>query len=169
MGAMSDVAIRRARPEDLADLTEIYNHYVIHTAITFDVEPYTPETRKPWLEQFADGGRHQLFVAESAGRVIGYAGSMRFRPKAAYETSVETTIYLRPDHTARGLGGRLYARLFEAIRGEDVHRMYAGITQPNDASNQLHARLGFREVGRYGEVGRKLGRYWDVLWMERNV
>jgi len=169
MGAMSDVAIRRARPEDLADLTEIYNHYVIHTAITFDVEPYTPETRKPWLEQFADAGRHQLFVAQSAGRVIGYAGSMRFRPKAAYETSVETTIYLRPDHTARGLGGRLYARLFEAIRGEDVHRMYAGITQPNDASNKLHARLGFREVGRYGEVGRKLGRYWDVLWMERNV
>jgi phosphinothricin acetyltransferase len=166
---MSEVLIRRARLEDLNDLTEIYNHYVIHTPITFDIEPYTPETRKPWLEQFAEAGRHQLFVAESLGRVVGYAGTLRFRPKQAYETSVETTIYLRPDHTARGLGARLYTRLFEALVGQDVHRAYAGITQPNDASNALHARFGFRDVGRYGEVGRKLGRYWDVLWMEKKL
>jgi phosphinothricin acetyltransferase len=166
---MSEIQIRRARSEDLTELTEIYNHYVIHTAITFDIEPYTPETRKPWLEQFGDSGRYQLWVAESAGRVVGYAGTMRFRPKQAYETSVETTIYLRPDHTARGLGGRLYARLFEALAGQDVHRAYAGITQPNAASNALHARFGFHDVGRYGEVGRKLGRYWDVLWMEKKL
>ncbi len=166
---MSDVLIRRARSADLADLTEIYNHYVVHTSITFDVEPYTPEARRPWLEQFAETGRYQLFVAERAGRAIGYAGSMRFRPKQAYETSVETTIYLAPDSTARGLGGRLYARLFDALAGQDVHRAYAGITQPNAASNALHERSGFREVGRYGEVGRKLGRYWDVIWMEKKL
>jgi phosphinothricin acetyltransferase len=166
---MSEIRIRRALPADLSDLTEIYNHYVIHTAITFDIEPYTPETRKPWLEQFADSGRYQLLVAQESGRVVGYAGSMRFRPKQAYETSVETTIYLRPERTARGLGGRLYTRLFEALAGHDVHRAYAGITQPNAASNALHARFGFREVGRYGEVGRKLGRYWDVLWLEKKL
>jgi phosphinothricin acetyltransferase len=169
MRAMTEPVIRRARPSDLEALTEIYNHYVIHTAVTFDVEPYTPETRRPWLEQFADAGRYQLFVVEEAGAVLGYAGTMRFRPKAAYETSVETTIYLHPDHTGRGLGKRLYARLFEALRGVDAHRALGGITLPNEASVALHKGFGFAPVGTYSEVGRKLGRYWDVLWLEKRL
>jgi phosphinothricin acetyltransferase len=164
---MPDPVIRRAQVHDLSALTALYNHYVIHTPITFDVEPYDEEARRPWLEQFREHGRHQLFVAEEAGRVIGYAGTMPFRPKAAYAKSVETTIYLAPDRCGEGLGERLYARLFEAMRGEDVHRLLAGITLPNDVSVALHQRLGFTEVGRFREVGHKLGRYWDVLWLDR--
>jgi phosphinothricin acetyltransferase len=167
MAAMADTTLRRARAEDLAALTEIYNHYVIHTPITFDLEPFTPETRRPWLAQFADSGRYQLFVAEQAGRVLGYAGSMRFRTKAAYDPSVETTIYLRPECTGRGLGRLLYERLFAALRGEDVHRILGGVTLPNEASIALHKSFGFTPVGTYSEVGRKFGRYWDVLWLER--
>jgi phosphinothricin acetyltransferase len=166
---MADAVIRRARMDDLAALTEIYNHYVIHTPVTFDVEPYTPETRRPWLEQFGESGRYQLFVADEAGTVVGYAGTMRFRPKAAYETSVETTIYLRADRTGRGLGKRLYARLFEALRGVDAHRALGGVTLPNEASVALHKSLGFAPVGTYTEVGRKFGRYWDVLWLEKRL
>lgn len=167
MSAAPEPLVRRAESRDLARITEIYNHYVATTPITFDVEPYTEEERAPWLAQFGPRGRHQLFVAERAGRVIGYAGSLPFRPKAAYETSVELTIYVAADERARGVGPRLYAALFEALRGEDVHRLLAGITLPNDASVRLHERLGFRAVGVYTEVGRKLGRYWDVGWWER--
>ncbi len=169
MSSMSTAVIRRARMRDLESLTEIYNHYVVHTPVTFDVEPFTAEARRPWLEQFADAGRYQLFVAEEAGAVVGYAGSMRFRPKPAYGTSFETTIYLRPECTGRGLGKVLYARLFYALRGVDAHRALAGITLPNDASVALHKSLGFTPVGTYSEVGRKLGRYWDVLWLEKRL
>lgn len=159
--------IRRATPRDLAVLTDLYNHYVTTTAITFDVEPYTPETRRPWLESFAPGGRHQLFVAEEEGRVVGYAGTRGFRDKRAYENSVETSVYLAPGATGRGLGAALYERLFAAIADSDAHRAIAGITLPNDASVALHVRFGFREVGVMHEVGRKFDRWWDVLWMER--
>lgn len=167
---MADVAIRRALPADLRALTRIYNHYVEKTPITFDVELYTVESRRPWLEKFAERGRYQLFVAEAAGEVLGYAGTTRFRDKAAYDPSVEPTVYLAPDSTGRGIGTLLYARLFEALRGEDAHRAYAGITvAPNPASVALHERFGFRRVGLLREVGRKFGRFWDVEWFEKEL
>ena len=159
--------IRRGRESDLGPLTAIYNHYVEKTAITFDLEPFTVESRRPWFAPFAERGRHQLFVAEEAGRPIGWACTHRFRDKRAYETTVETSIYLAPDATGRGLGAALYERLFAALAGEDVHRAVAGITLPNEASVALHRRFGFTDVGVYREVGRKHGRYWDVLWLER--
>ena len=87
------IRIRPASRADLPRLTEIYNHYVIHTPVTFDVEPYTVERRGAWFDQFALTGRYQLIVAEEDGLVLGYAGTMRFRPKAAYDTTVETTVY----------------------------------------------------------------------------
>ena len=166
---MSDVELRPAEPSDLPALTAIYNHYVRETPITFDVEPFPVEARRPWLEGFAAEGPHQLFVAERGGDLLGYAGSMRFRPKAAYATSVETTVYMRVGSEGQGIGAALYARLFEALRGEELHRAYAGITLPNPASIRLHERFGFRPVGVFHEVGRKLGRYWDVAWYEKSL
>ena len=166
---MSDIEIRPAAAPDLTALTEIYNHYVTATPITFDVEPFTPETRKPWLDQFAEKGPYRLQVAARADRVLGYACSVRFRPKPAYRTSVETSVYLAPDSTGRGLGRRLYGALFEALRGEELNRAYAGITLPNPASVALHQSFGFRSIGVYHEVGHKLGRYWDVEWFEKRL
>lgn len=159
--------IRPAEPADLPDLTAIYNHHVRTTPVTFDVEPYTVEARRTWFEQFAPTGRHRLLVAVEDGEVAGYAGTTTFRPKAAYAPSVETTVYVRPEAQGRGLGRALYAALFAALEGEDVHRFLAGVTLPNPASVALHRAVGFTEVGVFREVGRKFGRFWDVLWLER--
>jgi phosphinothricin acetyltransferase len=159
--------IRPATRSDLPALTGIYNHYVRETPITFDVEPFTEETRRPWLEQFGPSGRYRLLVAEDEGQVLGYAGTTRFRPKPAYDTSVETTVYLDPEVTGRGLGARLYTALFRELEGQDVHRALAGVTLPNDASLALHRHFGFSEVGIFRAVGRKFGRFWDVLWLEK--
>jgi phosphinothricin acetyltransferase len=159
-------SIRPATLADLPALVDLYNHYVLNTPITFDLEPYTVETRRPWFEQFS-GGRYRLLVAVEGERLLGYAGTMRHRAKAAYDTSVETTIYLAPDATGRGLGRKLYEALFEAVRGEDLHRALAGITEGNPASIELHRRFGFREVAHFTEQGRKFNRYWDVIWMEK--
>jgi len=99
--------------------------------------------------------------------VVGYVTSSRLRPKAAYATSIETSIYLAPEATGRGLGSELYAALFAAVAEEDLHRAYAGITLPNPASLALHRLCGFRSIGIYREVGRKFGKYWDVEWYEK--
>ena len=164
---MLDIKIRAAERRDLARLTEIYNHYVIHTPVTFDIEPYTAEKREVWFAQFALAGRHRLLVAETSEGVVGYAGTTSFRPKAAYDTTVETTIYCAPESAGQGIGTRLYAALFEALKSEDIHRYVAGYTLPNPATAAIHEKFGFKVVGIFRENGRKFGKYWDVCWTER--
>lgn len=162
------VTVRAAQAADLPALTDIYNHYLDTTAITFDLEPYTVETRGEWLGHYHEAGRHRLLVAtDETGKILGYISSSPYRPKLAYETSVEISIYCHPAATGRGVGTLLYQHLFDALRDEDVHRAYAAITVPNEASVGLHKKMGFTEVGVFREVGRKHGRYWDVLWLAR--
>jgi phosphinothricin acetyltransferase len=165
---MPSVTIRQASLDDLAGLTEIHNYYVLNTHITFDVQPFTPQQRRSWFQDHSDGHRYRLLVADDPTQgVLGYACTGRFRTKEAYDTTVEASIACRPDATYRGLGKLLYAALFEAITDQDIHRIVAGIAQPNPASNALHARFGFRTIGTFIEVGRKFDKYWDVLCMER--
>jgi phosphinothricin acetyltransferase len=161
------LVIRPAVRADLPRLTEIYNHYVIHTPVTFDLEPYTVERRVAWFEQFAPAGRHRLVVAEEDGLVIGYAGTTRFRVKPAYDTTVETTIYCSQEALGKGVGRPLYAALFDALAGENINRIVAGYTLPNAASAKLHDHFGFTPVGIFSEVGFKFGKYCDVQWTER--
>jgi phosphinothricin acetyltransferase len=162
-----DVVVRPAGREDLAALNDIYNGYVSRSHATFDVEPTSMEWRHEWFGHYALGGRHRLLVAIAGDGVIGYASSSRFRPKPAYETSVEVSIYLAGGSVGRGVGTRLYSSLFEALAEEDVHRAYAGISLPNPASVALHERFGFKQVAHFTEQGRKFGRYWDVAWYEK--
>ncbi len=164
---MSEIRIRPAVRGDLARITEIYNYYVVNTPVTFDVEAYTVEGREAWFGQFSGAGRYRLLVAEENGMVMGYAGTTRFRPKAAYDTTVETTIYCAPEAVGKGMGTRLYAELFGTLRGEDIHRFVAVYALPNAATDALHRRFGFEVVGVFSENGRKFGKYWDVCWMER--
>ena len=164
---MSGVAIRAASRRDLVELTRIYNYYVIHTTITFDLEPFTVEGRHEWFDAHATDPRHRLFAAEEGGHVVGYASTSRFRQKAAYDTTVEASVYCGPAAVGRGIGRALYQTLFESIAGEDINRIVAGITLPNDASMALHRRFGFKLVGMFSANGRKFGRYWDVAWFER--
>ena len=106
-------------------------------------------------------------AADPDGTLLGYATTSRWRPKAAYDTTVESSVYCRPDVVGRGIGSALYSALFESLAGEDIHRIVAGVSQPNPASVALHLRFGFRQVGVFSNVGRKFGEYWDVAWFER--
>jgi phosphinothricin acetyltransferase len=147
---------------------EIYNHYVATSPATFEVSPVRRDDRVGWFHEHSNGGRYRLMVAtEGADRVVGWATSSRFRPRAAYDTSVEASVYCRDGRSGRGIGSRLYATLFRAIAGEDIERILAGIALPNPASVALHQSFGFRRVGVFHRVGRKFERYWDVAWYER--
>lgn len=156
---------------DIVALTELYNQYILETSITFDLHPYTVQQRQDgWMSHYATSGRYRLLVAEGSDRqLLGYATSSQLRVKAAYDTSVETSVYLKAEAQGQGIGSQLYAALFEAIAHADVHRAYACITLPNEASMALHQKFGFERVGLFREVGRKFERYCDVAWLEKNV
>ena len=161
------LALRHAQQDDLPALLEIYNHYVRETSITFDIEPRTLAQRQAWLAEFSATGRYQCFVAVKDGAPIGWASSHPYKDRAAYDTTISSSIYLAPAMTGQGIGRRLYAALFDALTGEDIHRVFCGITQPNEASVRLHRSFGFEPVGVYREVGRKFGRFWDVATFMR--
>jgi phosphinothricin acetyltransferase len=163
---MSDAIIRRTEQGDVPALLDIYNHYIVNTPTSFDIEPRTLVQRQVWFEQFKPRGPHQCFTALRATKPIGFTCSYRFKEKAAYDTSVTTSVYLAPDELRRGLGRRLYETLFSAIKG-GPHRAYAAITLPNDASEGLHRAMGFRLIGVQHEVGKKFGKFWDVAVYEK--
>jgi len=167
----AEVQVRAGTEGDLDALTALYNHYVHETPITFDTAVFTAEERRPWLLSHPEDGPYRLMVATDTDsqEILGYATSSPYRPKAAYATSVEVTVYVAPGAGGRGIGTLLYKALFEALAGEDVHRAYAAVAQPNEASTRLHERFGFQHIGTYHEVGRKFGRFWDVAWYEKGL
>ena len=163
------VLVRRGELADLPALTAIYNHYVENSVFTFDLAPFSVEARRQWFDQFSGAGPHQLFVALRDGDLAGYACSTRFRPKPAYDRSVEASVYIAPEAHGHGLGSRLYETLFDALRHAPVHRVYAGIALPNDASRAVHIKFGFQPRYVLSEVGWKFDRYVDVEWFEKKM
>jgi phosphinothricin acetyltransferase len=161
--------VRPATIDDLETINDIYFHYVVNSHVTFDTEPAPMGSRVLWFNRYNNNERHRLLVADDGGRVIGYTYSGEFKDKGAYDPSVETSVYLDPAATGRGVGALLYEGLFNLLSGADVHRAYAGIALPNPASIALHERFDFRKVAHFTEVGRKLGQWWDVAWYERDL
>lgn len=163
---MTESQIRHATVDDLAQINEIYNSYIVASHTSFDTEPWTLDERAKWYTRYNTGGRYQVLVLLVGGVVAGFASSSPFRDKVAYETSVETTIVLDAAHTGAGLGSPLLQALLDSIRTEDIHRAYALIALPNEPSVTLHRRAGYRTVGVLDEVGHKLEAYHSVLIME---
>jgi phosphinothricin acetyltransferase len=161
--------VRPATEADLPAIVEIYNRYVVESPATFETSAVTVSDRRAWFQEHRRPGPHRVWVASAApeGPVLAWASTSAFRSRAAYSTTVEASVYCRPEHRGQGLGTAVYSRLFDAIREEDVARIVAGVTLPNEPSLALHARFGFRHVGTFTRVGRKFDRYWDVAWFER--
>jgi phosphinothricin acetyltransferase len=161
--------VRPGEPDDLAEIVAIYNHYVEHTPVSFELDPVRAEDRRAWLAEHRSGGRYRILVHPGPdGHLLGWATTSPFRPRAGYATTVEASVYCRPDARGQGVGSELYGALFRAIQEEDLERIVAGITLPNPASVALHRRFGFRPVGVFTRVGRKFGKFWDVAWFERD-
>jgi len=166
---MTAVTVANAGPGDYGRIVEIYNHYVLNSAATFDTRTFTLGERAPWFAGFPDHGPHQLLVARSDDLVLGYAYSTRFNPRPAYDISVETTVYVDAAAVGGGVGSALYDELFSRLEATDLHGAYAGITLPNEASVRLHEKFGFREIGVESEVGYKFDSYWSVARYERRL
>lgn len=134
--------------------------------MSFDLEPWTIEERQHWWQRYADGGLPAL-VAEIEGEVVGVTYAGPYRDKSGYARSVETTVALDAEHHGQGIGRALLATLLESLAASGIHRAYAFVALPNDASVALHERLGYRRVGVLDEVGYKMGEYWSTVLLEK--
>ncbi|MDX1460107.1 MAG: GNAT family N-acetyltransferase [Xanthomonadales bacterium] len=162
-----DVSIEHARDGDLPAILGILNHYIQNDHCTFDTEPWSVAQKQAWFDAHDSAGPYQLLVAREGSEVLAYVHSDRWRPKKAYNVTVETTVYVAPFAHGRGLGQRLMETLFESIHGNGLHSAVAGVTQPNAASDALHLKLGFEKVGTFREVGYKFGQFHDVTWYRK--
>ncbi|MDR1934868.1 MAG: GNAT family N-acetyltransferase [Candidatus Accumulibacter sp.] len=156
-----ETSIRPARESDAVDIADIYNPYVLGTCISFETEPVrAPEMARRIGETL--GSSLPWLVAEASGGVVGYAYASRWKSRRAYRHSVESSVYMNPAHTGKGVGLRLYSALIEALRASSVHAVMGGIALPNASSVGLHERLGFKKVAHFEQAGYKEGRWIDV-------
>ena len=162
---MSDYSFRSFRWADLPAITEIYRHYVDHTAITFDTEaPGEPAMAEKFGHILELG--HPLIVAEVESRVVGYAYASFYRPRAAYRFTCEDSIYLHPDARGRGIGKAMLAELLIQSKAFGFKQMIAVITAETANSIAIHEKFGFRHVGRYEAVGYKFDRWHDIVHLQ---
>ncbi len=158
------ITVRPARYEDLPRILDIYNHEVIHSTATYDTEPRTMEEQEKWYAHHGD--MHPVIVAESEGRVLGWASLSPWAERAAYASSVEDSVYVAHDARRRGVGRVLLRALIDTARGRGYHAVLGRISADNEASMRLHAEEGFVTVGTLKEVGIKFGRMLDVAIVE---
>jgi phosphinothricin acetyltransferase len=159
------VSIRLAERRDAAGIRTIYNHYVTESTALFDMVPRTLDEQVQWIDDHSGG--HPALVAELDGQVVGFGSLSVFRPRPAYATTVEDSVYLLDGYQALGIGSRLLAELLRMAAAHGFHAVIARITGENEASIRLHAGCGFELVGTEREVGRKFGRWLDVVEMQR--
>jgi phosphinothricin acetyltransferase len=163
--AGASITIRLATAADAAPIAEIYNREVTRSTSTFDIVPRTIEQQQAWLA--ARSGAFAAIVAvDDARRVLGFASLSPYKERAAYTTTVEDSVYVHADHTGRGIGKALLARLVEVARESGFHSMIGRIEASGEASRALHASCGFELVGIEREVGRKFNRWLSIAVMQ---
>ena len=157
--------IRRIRIEDAEKIAEIYNFYVLNTHHTFETEAVTTDEMQKRIAEVAEN--YPFLIAETDGKIFGYAYAVRYKPRQAYRFSVEVSVYVKPNAKRKGIGRLLYERLFEKLDETEIHAIIAGIALPNKASIKLHENFGFEKIAHFREVGFKFGKWIDVGYWER--
>jgi len=155
--------LRVVESRDASSIASIYAPYVEQTAITFEYVAPSAEEMESRIAKVS--AAYPWIVAEEEGEVLGYAYASRYRERAAYRWSLETSIYVREDRRGRGLGRSLYGALIPILRDLGIVTLYGAVTLPNPQSVALHARFGFRPLCTYDRVGFKMGAWRDVGWM----
>jgi L-amino acid N-acyltransferase len=159
------VRVRSARLGDAEATRQIYNAEVTTSTVTFDLVPRSLTQQREWLT--ARSGAHAVVVAEDdANGVVGFASLSPWGKRPAYATSVEDSVYVHRDHRGGGIGRTLLGELLDVATAHGFHAVFARIVAEHEASTRLHHALGFEIVGTEREVGRKFGRWLDVVVME---
>lgn len=161
------IKIRMATEEDARPLLEIYTPYITDTVITFEYEV-------PTVEEFAGRIRtirkqFPYLVAVENGRIVGYAYASPYKARAAYNWSVETSIYIDRNYHGKGIGSMLYETLFALLKKQGICNVFACVTLPNEKSEAIHNKFGFSLVGRFQHAGYKFDGWYDIGWFEMQL
>ncbi|HFU4189877.1 TPA: N-acetyltransferase family protein [Streptococcus suis] len=161
------IEIRSARLEDAADLVAIYAPYVEKTAITF-------ETQVPTASEFASRiektlGKFPYLVAVEEGKLLGYAYASTYYARAAYDWTVELSVYIQQEARGKGIGSILYDALEEDLTARGFKNFLACIALPNPASISLHEKRGYEQVAHFKKVGYKFGSWHDIVWLQKSL
>ena len=160
------MAVRPATLDDAEAIRSIYNPEVLESTVTFDLVPRSLEEQLAWLSDRS--GAHTVLVAlDDGGEVSGFGSLSPYKERPAYRTTVEDSVYVRRDQQGRGVGSLLLGELIATATSHGFHAVIARIVGDHEASIALHRRHGFEIVGTEREVGRKFGRWLDVLVMQR--
>ncbi|HTW78242.1 MAG TPA: arsinothricin resistance N-acetyltransferase ArsN1 family B [Terracidiphilus sp.] len=152
--------IRNVLPDDASSISEIYNHYILETPITFEEEPVSAEEMRQRIVETTK--TYPWLVCEENGRLPGYAYGRKWRERSAYRHSAEVTVYLDPSAVGKGKGTELFGALLTELRNREIHCVIGGVALPNPASIALLEKFGLRKVAHFKEVGYKLGKWIDV-------
>ncbi|MCD7839196.1 MAG: N-acetyltransferase family protein [Erysipelotrichaceae bacterium] len=166
--------IRTATIDDAQELLDIYAYYVLYTAITFEYEV-------PSLDEFKDRiasilHQYPYIVATIDNKIVGYAYANTFKNRAAYDWTVEMTIYIDSDYHKKGIGKKLYHVMEELLKLQGITNLNACITYPDyedeyvdKNSVQFHKHLGYSLVGQFHQCGYKFNRWYSMVWMEKMI
>lgn len=153
--------IRAIEQSDAQYVADIYNHYVLNTAVTFEEEQVTTLEMAARINECST---HDLpwLVAIDEGKIVGYCYASKWKGRCAYRHSVEATVYLSPTAVSKGWGTQLYKQLLSQLTQQGIHAVICGIALPNDASIALHEKFGMQKVAHFKQVGRKFNSWIDV-------
>jgi phosphinothricin acetyltransferase len=156
--------IRQVKSSDAEQIAEIYNFYVLNTHHTFETKSISFREMRKRINEIIEN--YPYFVAEENDEILAYAYAAQYKSRCAYRNSAEVSVYVKNATKGKGLGTKLYEKLFEELSKTDVHAIIAGISLPNEASVKLHERFGFEKVAHFREVGFKFEEWIDVGYWE---
>ncbi len=160
------VTARLAGRGDAEAIRAIYNPEVLESTVTFDLVARSLDEQTAWIDEHA-GGHPAVVAVSTDGEVVGFGSLTAYRPRPAYAPTVEDSVYVHRDWRGRGVGVVVLEELVRLARAHGFHSVIARIVGGHEASIALHARCGFERIGVEREVGRKLGRWLDVVLMQR--
>lgn len=162
---MTSPNIRLATEADVPAINEIYNYYVHRSTCTYQLEPEPLDGRRGWFAAHLPE-KYPVTVAEQGGQIVGWGSLSKFRDRAAYDGTVEASVYIHHDHHRRGLGRALLSDLIDRARALGYHTLIGGTSADQMASIALQESLGFTRVAHFKEVGYKFGQWLDVVFLQ---
>jgi phosphinothricin acetyltransferase len=157
--------IRLVERADAEATRTIYNREILESTVTFDLVPRSHDAQVAWID--AHSGSHPAVVAVDDGAVVGFGSLSPYRPRPAYTPTVEDSVYVHRDRRGNGVGAALLDHLVGLAGNHGFHSVIARIVGGHDASIRLHRRCGFEVIGTEREIGRKFGKWLDVVLMQR--
>ena len=161
--------IRFIEDQDVVKITEMYNHYIANTVITFEEDLVSADNMSTRIEKIRADNLPWLVAEDENGSVVGYAYASKWRESFSYRFSVEITVYLSPDAKQKGIGSKLYEGLFAELQSRSIHTIIGGITLPNPASIALHEKFEMKQVAHFKDVGFKFNQWLDVGYWQKVI